>query len=119
MAVGLSQARGDGIAVYSLETLAGTRQETQAAAPPMEAAAGPADMLPARMANKGTLLTARDELGYAFALPVALVLLAVAVAALFVRRRPMSTVQLSDGERLRMLRELQEWLAPRSSGSLR
>jgi hypothetical protein len=38
---------------------------------------------------------------------------------LYIRRRPAGVARLSDSERSRMLRELQEWLAPRAPGSLR
>jgi len=122
MAVGLNQARGDGIAVYSLETLASARQEGQSAAsreqdlPPVVVAAA---MRPAVAENGGTMLPARDQLGYTYALPAALLILLASLALLFVRRRQRGTVCLSDNERVRMLRELQEWLAPRPAGNIR
>ena len=120
MAVGLNQARGDAIAVYSLETLAGARQENQAATVPADPA--PADhaaaIRQAATVNQGTMLRPRDEIGYTFAFPATLLLLAIALAVLFLRRQH-GTPRLSDGERVRMLSELQEWLAPRPPGRVR
>ena len=125
MAVGLNQARGDGIAVYSLETLASARPENQAAVGPDKdlARAGPAAAVHRVNARKesaeGTMLGSRDALGYSFALPAALLIMAASLVMLFLRRRPAGAARLSDSERQRMLRELQEWLAPRSPGGLR
>ena len=122
MAVGLNQARGDGIAVYSLETLTGARQEAQAAAAP------PTDVPPTvrAMAKRpaveekgGTMLSAREEPGYRFALPATLLILAVSLTMLYLRRRQGGIARMTDAERVRMLRDLQEWLTPRPAGSLR
>jgi flagellar M-ring protein FliF len=118
MAVGLNPGRGDGIAVYTLESLAGARQESQAGGDKalVEHAAA---AQPLAAGHQDTLLSSRDELGYSFALPVALLILAGSLAMFFIRRRPAGVDRLSDTERSRMLRELQEWLAPRAPGSLR
>lgn len=122
MAVGLNPGRGDGIAVYTLDSLAGARQESQAGGGPpadkvlVEQAAA-AQPPVARSHDKP--LSSRDEPGYSLALPAALLLLTGALAVLYIRRRPAGVARLSDSERSRMLRELQEWLAPRAPGSLR
>lgn len=122
MAVGLNQARGDAIAVYSLETLAGARHESQAAeAPATDAPPAGTDAFAriARPGGAGATPVSRDELGHAYALPAALLILALSLAMLFLRRRRADAVRLSDSERVRMLHELQEWLAPRSPGGMR
>ena len=122
MAVGLNPGRGDGIAVYTLDSLAGARQESQAGGGPsadkalVEQAAA---AQPPAARNHDKPLSSRDELGYSLALPAALLILAGALAVLYIRRRPVGVARLSDSERSRMLRELQEWLAPRAPGSMR
>lgn len=119
MAVGLNLARGDGIAVYSLDALADMRQHAQAGdMPPGRTMTAKADALPARphAAGAGVLLSSGDEPRSSLALPASLLILAVALLALLVRRRMPGIVPLSDSERSRMLRELQQWLGPRAPG---
>ena len=128
MAVGLNPGRGDGIAVYTLESLAGARQDAQAAGGPSadSVLAGPAAAAQPQAAGWPPLssplslpLSSRDRPGYSLAVPGMLLVFAVALAACFLRRRPATVARLSDSERSRMLRELQAWLAPRAPGSLR
>ena len=122
MAVGLNPGRGDGIAVYTLDSLAGARQESKVdGGPPAEKALVEkvAAAQPPAARNHDKLLSSRDDPGYSLALPAALLILAGALAVLYIRRRPASVARLTDSERSRMLRELQEWLSPRPPGSLR
>ena len=119
MAVGLNPARGDGIAVYSLDALADMRRQAQTGDMPADRAMpANADAATARphAAGAGMLLSVGEGVRDSLALPASLVILAVALFTLLWRRRATVAVPLSDSERSRMLRELQLWLGPRAPG---
>lgn len=136
MAVGLSAARGDGIAIYSLDTMAGSPQhpaigqafaaKTVPDSDTVAMAAGEAvdtDKAIAdpdaenKTADRGSAdpswIAKSDKL--VIYLLLGLVLLACVIAAAYLMRRGArggATVRLSDAERARMLRDIQNWLVP-------
>ena len=136
MAVGLSAARGDGIAIYSLDAMASSPQNNAIgqvfaakAIPDSDTAAKvPGDAVDAD--NKSADLDAERKIADrggavvswiaksdkpVFFLLLALVLAATMIAAaLFLRHRTRedATMRLSDAERARMLRDIQAWLVP-------
>lgn len=132
MAVGLVPARGDGIALYSKSQLAQRAggSEPAAAAPALGKAGGPlssddevpgptgADVsLPVKRAVGSK--ASRDSRGAHFpreasllVAAVGVLLAAVLIAALVLRRRRPAPMRLSPQARLETLRELNDWLAP-------
>jgi hypothetical protein len=125
MAVGLNPARGDGIAVYNLETLVSSQRETAPAAATMSTpnrAATPAPA-PTTRDHESADLHSGGEAGLAEPwLAISVLLLVVLLGALLVWRAGSTNggpARLSDAERARMLQEMKEWLAPRAPRGMR
>ena len=119
MAVGLNAARGDGIAVYSLDALADARQNVHASDMlPARTMTAMADAVPARptAANGAGAISAADGPRHSLFLAAFLFILSALAVIQLLRRRDARAVPLSDNERSRMLRELQQWLGPRAPG---
>lgn len=130
MAVGLNPGRGDGIAVYSLEAMAGSPRDQAAApapAPALERLAG-ADSADAELAAASQSAVGPGPAPSRPARPAAPIdlsillnwtLAALALAALLAvcwwlwRRLSLpASSRLSEAERARILRDIQHWLAP-------
>jgi flagellar M-ring protein FliF len=136
MAVGLSAARGDGIAIYSLDAIASSPQNNAigqvfaakaipdsdtvatAAGEAIDADKKIADLDAERkIVDRGgadTSWTAKPDKPFIFLL-LGLVLAAIMIAAVYFLRRGArvdAAVRLSDAERARMLRDIQTWLVP-------
>lgn len=139
MAVGLNPGRGDGIAVYSMEQLAGTSGGQQDDAVPLAPGmSGMPDAVAARPSlhadtRKGAAadhaanvpaspnLQRRQEIRTDRTLPVLAGLLLAALpglaALLWWRQRQAGAHRLSEQARREMLRDLQDWLAPAAARS--
>ena len=127
MAVGLNAARGDGIAIYSLDAIAGSAHDN-AVGPAFATSAAPVE--DAVTAPDAAARTADQNMGHrggtqpswpgqpgksSIYLPAALLLAAISGAAIYLARRGRhvgASPRLTDAERARMLRDIQSWLAP-------
>lgn len=127
MAVGLSVTRGDGIAIYSLDSIATNAQENavaQAFASKEIAGGDTTSSLVveatdenANVADRGGAALVRTEKADEpfTLLLIGLLLTAIMLAATYFLRRGRhaeASVRLTDVERARMLRDIQSWLVP-------
>lgn len=127
MAVGLSVARGDGIAIYSLDSIANNAHENAVGHGFSGKGISASDTVPNAIVEANDASTNFTNRGSAALvgiektdkpiefLLIGLVLAALMLAATYFLRRSRHTeasVRLTDAERARMLRDIQSWLAP-------
>jgi hypothetical protein len=127
MAVGLSVTRGDGIAIYSLDSIANNAQENAVGqafaskeipggdtAPSLVVEANDANTNVADHGGAALVRIEKADKPFTFWL-TGLVLAAIALAAIYFLRRGRhadASVRLTDVERAKMLRDIQSWLVP-------